>query len=163
MILNTGVTDMKDFYIPKRDFTINSINSAFVKTRDTDFYFNHTENLKIADKTGEYIVGDVTVYCNIKNRQIQCVADVYGTTIGFNHNKADLSGLGLDFYFFGADTPRNVDADNYFYFYPVNKKNVDLVTEKQAVELYDIIEIKIRKTNGEYSIIEDVKNFGSRI
>ena len=40
MILNTGVTDMKDFYIPKRDFTINSINSAFVKTRDTDFYFN---------------------------------------------------------------------------------------------------------------------------
>ena len=70
---------------------------------------------------------------------------------------------GNDFYFFGADTPRNVDADNYFYFYPVNKKNVDLVTEKQAVELYDIIEIKIRKTNGEYSIIEDVKNFGSRI
>ena len=130
---------------------------------DIDFYFNHTENLKIADKTGEYIVGDVTVYCNIKNRQIQCVADVYGTTIGFNHNKADLSDLGLDFYFFGADTPRNVDADNYFYFYPVNKKNVDLVTEKQAVELYDIIEIKIRKTNGEYSIIEDVKNFGSRI
>ena len=130
---------------------------------DTEFYSEYTENLKVVYESGKYTVGEVSVYCNIKNRQMRCVADVYGTSIGFNHNKADLSGTDLDFYFFGADTPKNVEADNYFYFYPVIKKNVDLVTEKQAVELYDIIEIKIRKTNGEYSIIEDVKNFGSRI
>ena len=92
-----------------------------------------------------------------------CNLDIYGTTFAFNHNKADMSGEIFDFYFFGSDTPKSVVADNYFYFYPVIKKNVDLVTEKQAKELYDILTIKIKSPSGRYSIVEDVKNFGSRI
>ena len=72
-----------------------------------------------------------------------------------------MSGKNLDLYFFGSSAPKDVEASEYYYFYPVIKSNVDLVTEKQAKELYDILEIKIK--NGKYYIMEDVKNFGSGI
>ena len=134
-----------------------------LKQPDTEMYFEYTESLKWASVTGEYYIGDYVVDVNVKSRQMFCNLDIYGTTFAFNHNKADMSGEIFDFYFFGSDTPKIVEADNYFYFYPVIKKNGDLVTEKQAKELYDILTIKIKSPSGQYSIVEDVKNFGSRI
>ncbi len=149
----------EELYIDKFD----EILVCSLEQPDTDMYFEHTESLKWASSAGRYYIGDCVVDVNLKNRQMYCKLDVYGTTFAFNHNKADMSGEIYDFYFFGSDTPKAVEADNYFYFYPVIKKNVDLVTEKQAKELYDIITIKIKRPSGRYSIVEDVKNFGSRI
>ena len=132
-----------------------------LKEADEEFYNQFTEQLTVINSTESYHNDVLTIETSVRNRQMSCVVDVSGVSIGFNHNKADLSGRQLDFYFFGSSTPAAVDADNYYYFYPVIKKNVDLVTDKQAKELYDVLSIKIRNEN--YSIMEDVKNFGSRI
>jgi len=149
----------EDLFIEKFD----EILVCSFKQPDTEMYLEYTESLKWASVTGEYYIGDYVADVNVKNRQMCCKLDVRGTTFAFNHNKADMSGEIFDFYFFGSDTPKSVVADNYFYFYPVIKKNIDLVTEKQAKELYDILTIKIKTPSGRYSIVEDVKNFGSRI
>ena len=132
-----------------------------LKDADADFYSGFTQKLTQLNDTSVYDNDIFTVSAVLKNRQMKCIVDIAGVTFGFNHNKADLSGSQLDFYFFGSSTPADVNADNCYYFYPVIKKNVDLVTEKQAKELYDILTIRI--SNGNYSIMEDVKNFGSRI
>ena len=132
-----------------------------LKEADEEFYNQFTEQLTVINSTKSYHNDVLTIETSVRNRQMSCVMDVSGVSIGFNHNKADLSGRQLDFYFFGSTTPADVNADNYYYFYPVIKKNVDLVTDKQAKELYDVLSIKIRNEN--YSIMEDVKNFGSRI
>ncbi len=149
----------EDLFIEKFD----EILVCSFKQPDTEMYLEYTESLKWASVTGEYYIGEYIADVNVKNRQMCCKLDVRGTTFAFNHNKADMSGEIFDFYFFGSDTPKSVVADNYFYFYPVIKKNVDLVTEKQAKELYDILTVKIKTPSGRYSIVEDVKNFGSRI
>ena len=49
------------------------------------------------------------------------------------------------YYYEGYKTITTVDADDFYYFYPVVKKNASLVIEKQAKELYDKAEDKKSK------------------
>ncbi len=132
-----------------------------LKETDEELYSQFTEQLITINDTQNYSNKVFTIDTYLKNRQMTCVIDIAGVSFGFNHNKANLSDKNLDFYFFGSTTPADVNADNFYYFYPVIKKNIDLVSDKQAKELYDMLTIKIK--NGNYSIMEDVKNFGSRI
>ena len=91
------------------------------------------------------------------------IIDIENVKIVFNHKKTDLTGTPADFYFFGSDTPRDYTADNSYYFYPVIKANKEMAQIKEAVELYGPLTIKINGKTGGYSVVKDVKNFGSQL
>ncbi len=133
------------------------------KDADKEWYSAFTDNLVDLSAENTYKNNLFNISVSIDNKRKAYIIDINDVKIGFNHNKTDMTAYNLDMYFFGSSTADDVWADNLFYFYPVIKKNADLVSEKQATELYDILTIKIKLSTGRYSIVEDVKNFGSRI
>ncbi len=133
------------------------------KDADKEWYFAFTDNLVDLSAENTYKNDLFNISVNNDNKRKAYIIDINDVKIGFNHNKTDMTAYNLDMYFFGSSTADDVQADNLFYFYPVIKKNADLVSEKQVTELYDILTIKIKLSTGRYSIVEDVKNFGSRI
>ncbi len=133
------------------------------KAADIEMYMDYTDNLKVADNVGTYSNDLCRLYFDKDKQTYSYILSVGDVQFGFSHNKADMSDYNLDFYFFGADTPQAVTADNYFYFYPVIKKNIEITQEKQAAELYGMLTVKIKTSTGRYFIVEDVKNYGGRI
>lgn len=133
------------------------------KSDDIGWYSDFTDNLVDLSAENTYENDLFGISVNIDSKRKAYIIDINDVKIGFNHNKTDMTDYNLDMYFFGSSTADDIQADNLFYFYPVIKKNADLANEKQATELYDILTIKIKLSTGRYSIVEDVKNFGSRI
>ena len=133
------------------------------KSPDFEMYNKYTDKITVADSDGLYKNSICNLTARLYKRTYSYIFDVGSVRFGFSHNKADMSADNLDFYFFGADTPRAAEADYYFYFYPVIKKNIDITQEKQASELYDTLTVKVNVSNGRYYIVEDVKNYGGRI
>ena len=158
---NINQSTFKDAMEDVKIYKFDEIIFCSLKTADTEMYSQYSDKVTVVSKTENYIKDSFAINSFVRNRQMCCIIDIQGVKIGFNHNKADMSGKEIDLYFFGSSAPDNLDAENCYYFYPVIKKNGDLVAEKQAKELYDILEIKIR--NGKYYVMEDVKNFGSGI
>ena len=156
---NINYSTFKDIVEDLKTDRFDHIIVCSLKDADTDMYSEYSDDITVISDTGCYENDLFAINTQVSKRQMSCVIDISGVRIGFNHNKADMSGKDLDFYFFGSSAPKSVQAYNCYYFYPVIKKNIDLVTDTQAKELYNIIEIKIK--NGRYSIVKDVKNFGS--
>jgi len=130
---------------------------------DTEFISQFCDNITVVDSTGTYSNDVIYLSAKIEKRSMAYFADIGGVTFAFNHKKTDLSPDRTDFYFFGSDTPRDYSADNSYYFYPVIKANAEMIQEREVIELYDILTIKINVDTGKYTIIKDVKNFGSQL
>lgn len=138
------------FYCPESDY-------------DTEFISQFCNNITVVDKSGFYPGPVVKLTAEIEKRSMAYKIDIGGVIFTFNHKKTDLSATDADFYFFGSDTPKDFSADNSYYFYPVIKANREMTQERQATELYDILAIRINLKTGKYSIVKDVKNFGSQL
>ncbi|MBR5521803.1 MAG: ComEC/Rec2 family competence protein [Oscillospiraceae bacterium] len=151
-VMNTQNIDSYEeiFYCPESKF-------------DTEFISQFSDKIIVIDSTGTYENDIVSISAEIEKRSMIYVMNVGNVDFVFNHKKADLSKIQGDFYFFGSDTPEEVSVENCYYFYPVIKANKQMAEDKEAVELYDILTIKINLKTGNYSIVKDVKNFGSQL
>ena len=138
------------FYCPESDF-------------DTEFISGYCDNVIVVDKTDTYANKAVYLTAEIEKRRMLYLFSIGDVDFTFNHKRTDLSANYADFYFFGSDTPRDYLADNSYYFYPVIKANKEIVQERKVTELYDMLTIKINLKTGNYTIIKDVKNFGSQL
>ena len=87
---------------------------------------------------------------------------VSGITFAFSHNLTVVDEPA-DFYFFGADTPKEVKAKTSFYFYPLSKKHKDMAEKLQAQQLNYDLKIKINTKTKTYTIVKDVRNFGDQL
>lgn len=133
------------------------------KYEECEYINAYTDNVIIIDSTCTYKDDSFVLSSEIEKRSMAYVIDISGVKFVFNHKKTDLSEYNGDFYFFGSDTPKDVNAENCFYFYPVIKANVQMVSEKEATELYGVLTVKINQNTGRYTIVRDVKNFGSQL
>ncbi len=148
---NVNITGYDEiFYCPESDF-------------DTEFISQFCDNITVVKDTGTYSNDTIHLTAEIEKRSMAYFADIGGISFAFNHKKTDLSHNHTDFYFFGSDTPKDYSADNSYYFYPVIKANAEMVQQIEVTELYDILTIKINVKTGKYTIIKDVKNFGSQL
>ncbi|MBQ3008402.1 MAG: hypothetical protein IJD80_02330, partial [Oscillospiraceae bacterium] len=133
------------------------------KDFDTEFYRRYTDRITIVNRNEEVERDYFTLTSQIEKRNMVYILKTGELTVGFNHKRADLTDYDIDIYFFGSDTPSEVNADYYFYFSPVIKANTEMVSDKEAAELYDMLTIKSDISSGRYTIIKDVKNFGSKL
>lgn len=148
------------------DFTFEMFDEIIYlgkKDADADFYSQFAHRFTDCTDKNYYKNDIFDIEKHSYRKRNAYIIDINNVRIGFNHNKMPMTDYNLDFYFFGSSAVNDIQADNCYYFYPVISKNVDLVTEKQATELYDILTIKIKLSSGKYSVIKDVKNFGSRL
>ncbi len=130
---------------------------------NTDLYSEYSDSIITVNSEMEYNNGLFSVKASVRNRAAGYIINLSGCEIAFSHNKADFTGHTPDIYFFGKEAPKDIVADNYFYFYPVVKATTEMAAQKQAVELYDTLTVKIHAKTGKYTIVKDVKNFGGQL
>jgi len=130
---------------------------------DDEMYTIFSDKVTIISQSGVYESDIIEIDTQVNNRRMSYLIHIGELDIGFSHNKADLSEKDIDLYFFGSDIPGDFKATESYYFYPANKKQTEIIKEKHAAELYDVLTIKAKLPDGSYRIVKDVKNFGNQL
>lgn len=114
----------------------------------------------VIDKSGEYEFSCFTLLADIYEKGSKFTIKTAGTDFSFCHGEVDYSADTAEYFFFGSDCPKNVSAQNIYYFYPLLKSQTVLAAECDAQALYGPLTVKIHNKTGKNYIIKDVKNFG---
>lgn len=126
-----------------------------------NMYFINNPNIQIVCENGVYKNEIFDIHSYISDNDMRYMMNIDGVKFGFSHKEAIMDSPKADFYFLGNDVPQNINSDNIYYFYPLEKSNQYVKDLYDMTELYDKITVKVK--DGKYYIVKDVKNFDNRI